>query len=214
MALDAIQSILATWPGWATISLYSGDETSGQGSGLVRVKELRPALWQLSARSRWLKPSEVRAWSARLESLDNGKGLFYGYDLAATYPINYPNGTWPTGVSFSGNSAAVKALPDGKTLQLKSLPVGYQGAVGDMIRATRASDSVLFLYRVMEAFTADGSGNTGSFEVRPAIRTGQAINDAVAVKTPSCVMALVPGSLSTPDADAGGVITFKAQQAL
>ncbi|MBV9549631.1 MAG: hypothetical protein JO256_08180, partial [Alphaproteobacteria bacterium] len=182
-------------------------------SGLVRVKELRPPLWLLSARSRWLKPSEVRAWSARLESLDNGKGLFYGYDFAAYYPLNYPNGTWPTGGSFSGTSVAISAIANGKTLSLKSLPAGYQGAVGDMIRATRASDGVLCLYRAMEAFTANGSGITGNFEVRPAVRTGQAVNDAVAVKNPSCVMALVPGSLSVPDAVNGGVISFKASQA-
>lgn len=214
MALATIQDVLSGWKGWATLSLSSGVETSGQGTGVTRVKDLRPRLWMLDAQSVELQPSVLKFWRARLDSLDDGIGLFYGYDLANFYPTNYPKGAWPTGGSFDGVSAKTNSLPTGsKSMTLKSLPVGYIGAVGDMISFPYGSDGNIALHEVMEAFTANGSGVTGAFEVRPTIITGAAINDTVSVKRPACKMMMVPGSLSMPPASSkSGAISFKGIQ--
>lgn len=213
MAIPAIQDILTDWPGWAELSPFYGDETSGLGNGEINIKELRPMLWQLDVQSIILRPSEVKFWKARLLSLQNGKRLFYGYQRSSLYPIAYPKGTWPTGGAFDGVSAQVNSLPDALSLTLKGLPAGYTGKVGDFISVTVGSS--LALHSVQEDFTANGSGVTGAFAVEPEIRPGMAINDAVAVMRPACRMMIVPGSLVWPTSDsAWGKISFKGLQVI
>lgn len=218
MALAAVQDILAAFPGWTTaFNLSYGDEASTQGSGQVRVAALRPALWQLAATSRSLRPSELRAWSARLASLENGKQLFYGYDLAGVYPILYPRGSWPTGTSFDGVSATVHTLDaGGKALRVDGLPAGYAVSVGDYLQITRAGDSQMLLFQAVEAATADGSGVTPLLEVRPGFAyAGLSVDDAVAVKRPACPMMLRPGSVNAAADIAGnGTLSFEAVQVI
>jgi hypothetical protein len=213
MTLATIQDFLKDWPGWANMFLSYGDETSGVSSGVILVKELRPALWILDAQSVVLKPSQIRYWMARLASLENGNRLFYGFDMGNYYPIAYPGGTWPSDISFNGTNAAVNSMPSSKSLTLNNLPPYYVGTVGDMISVT--VDGSLALHQVVEAFEADGSGVTTEFEVRPAIRTGMDTADAVAVKRPACKMMLVPGSLTPPSAASHyGTISFKGIQVI
>lgn len=214
MALATVQDILPTWPGWAEMSLSYGDQISGQGSGTTIVKSLRDPLWILHAESVSLSPNSLRKWKAILAGLDNGQSLFLGYDFAAYYPIAYPNGAWPTGGSFSGTTAQVNAK-SGKTITLDHLPAAFAGNIGDMISVTASSGSPAkrALLQVCEAFTANGSGVTGAFEVRPAIPSWVAATNAVAVKAAACHMMIAPGSISTPkDASAWGVISFDAIQ--
>jgi hypothetical protein len=214
MTLATVQDILTGFPGWAEMSLSYGDQTSGQGSGTTIVKNLRDPLWSLHAESVSLSPNNLRKWKAKLAGLDNGRGLFLGYDFASCYPIAYPQGAWPTGVSFSGTTAQVSAK-SGTTITLSNLPATFAGNIGDMVSVTASSGSPArrALFQVCEAFTANGSGITGAFEVRPAIPSWVAATNAVAVKTPACHMMLLPGSVNTPrDATAWGVISFDAIQ--
>lgn len=216
MALATVQDFLVDWPGWATLSPSYGDETSNQGNGAVLVKELRPMLWMLDAATVTLSPTNMAKWKARLASLENGKKLFYGFDKTNYYPIAYPKGAWPTGSSFDGVSAAINSKPDNYTLTLKDLPAGYTGKVGDYLQITWGTDSPpddLALHQVMEDFTADSSGVTGSFAVEPYLRTGIAVGDVVAVKRPACKMMIVPGSVSYPSgSNAWGTLSFKGIQ--
>lgn len=213
MALPTIQDFLVDWPGWATLAPNCGDESSNTADGQIIVKELRPQFWDLDAVSVVLAPTRLAYWKARLTSLENGKRLFYGFDKTNYYPLAYPKGAWPTGVSFNGISAAVNSIPDAYTLTLKSLPVGYTGKVGDFVQITWGDDDQLALHQVMEDFTANGSGITGSFAIEPYVRPGVAINDVVAVKRPACTMMIVPGSVSYPSAsNAWGSISFKGRQ--
>lgn len=216
MSLATVQDILPDWPGWAILDLSHGDQASGQGSGEMLVKQLRDPLWALHAESRTLSANQIRFWKAKLDGLDNGKKLFLGYDFASFWPANYPNGSWPTGGSFDGISATILALGgDGISMSLAGLPVGFIGSIGDMLSATYGvgSPAALALWRAVEGFTADGSGNTGTFEVRGAIPAGVANGNTVAVKKPSCHMMIVPGSIQTPkDHTARGPISFDAIQ--
>jgi hypothetical protein len=215
MPLADIQDILADFPGWTTqFELQFRDEMSGQAGGTVVVKDLGPPLWILAAQSRQMRPTELRFWKARLASLDNGIGRFYGFDLAGKWPLAYPGGTWPTGESFDGVSAKVSDLDDtdARLVKLKDLPAGYQGSTGDYLSLPGSNA----LHQAMEDFTADGSGVTGFFEVRPPIRPDVEEDDIVSVKAAACVMMLVPGSVqSIADPASGfGSISFRGLQVI
>lgn len=215
MALDSVQDFLHTFPGQTYLSLSFGDEQSPLGSGLIITRELRPPLWTLAGHSRRLKPNTLAAWQARLESLDNGKTQFWGYDRNRYYPILYPHGAWPTGGSFSGTTSRILTVnANNKAVALDSLPVGYRGSVGDLLSWTYNSTQYA-MHRVVEAFLANGSGVTPEFEVRPHIRPTASATTAVSVKRPACQMKIVPGSVSTEIDDIGwGTISFQAQQTL
>ena len=214
MTITYPMDFLADWPGWSTLDLSYGYETSGQASGQTRVKSLRSPIWTLRASTRDLSPNELRHWKARLGALENGQKTFLGYDLAAFYPIAYPRGSWPTGAAFEGQGA-LHALPSAKSMQLRSLPAGYVGSVGDHIAFAYGAGPAYALHQVVEPFVANSAGVTGAFEVRPPIRQGATLGAAVAVKRPACLMMIVPGSVSAPaNLNARGPISFDAVQVL
>lgn len=215
MPLPEIQDILADFPGWTTqFELQCRDEMSGQADGTIIVKELGPPLWTLTAQSRQLRSPELRFLKARLASLDNGIGRFYGYDLAGKWPLAYPRGTWPTGLSFTGDTASVADLDDedARLLKIGGLPAGYAGSAGDYVSVPARGA----LHQAMEDFTADMSGETAFFEVRPPLRPDIEESDAVTVRRAACVMMLLPGSVqSTADAASGfGTISFRGLQVI
>jgi len=214
MTLATVQDILATWPGWATMELIYGDQTSGQGSGQVIVKNLRDPLWSLHAETKTLLPTQVNKWKAILAGLDNGRSIFLGFDFTGFYPIRYPRGTWPTGGSFSGTTASISAK-SGKTITLAGLPAGYSGSIGDFIQVTNSTGSPakLALLQAAETFVANGGGVTGAFEVRPTVPAWVAAAQAVAVKKAGCHMMIIPGSIQAPrNLNARGPISFDAIQ--
>lgn len=203
--------ILADFPGWTPeFELLWRQEQSRQANGVTRVKDFGSPLWRLSASSRPLSPNELDFWRARLDALENGLQQFKGYPLSRCFPIAYPNGAWPTGGAFSGTTAAVNSInANRKSITLKSLPAGYKLSIGDMIQIGRN------LHRVQEAATANGSGITGAFEIRPHLWPETVINDPVSVKRPACLMTIVPGSIaSSADPQTGrGTVSFQAIEA-
>lgn len=67
----------------------------------------------------------------------------------------------------------------------------------------------------MEPVTANGSGLTAEFEVRPYIRPGYALNAAITLKQPKGLFRLLPGSISTQtQGSMFSIVSFKAVQAL
>lgn len=218
MSIGYPLDILPGFPGWTTdFDLMWRQEQSRQANGRTIVKDLGSPLWRGGYVTRSLKPNLLDEWRAKLDALENGMQTFKGYPLSRCYPIAYPSGAWPTGDSFNGLTATIYAVGvDNKSLRVDLLPAGFELRVGDMIQITRASDPVRYdLHRVMEAATADGSGITPSFEVRPHLWPGVAENDLVAVKRPWCPMAIVPGSIASPaDPSTGrGSISFQAVEA-
>jgi hypothetical protein len=181
------------WPGWVTnFELRWRQEVSRTQAGVTRVR------------------AELDYWRARLDALEGGLKTFKGTPLSRYYPVAYPRGSWPTGVSFDGVSAQVHTVSSTNSLRLKLLPAAYVVSVGDMISIAHSSTKQC-LVRAMETVTADGSGITAAFEVRPHLAVGVAANDVVSVKRPWCPMTLVPGSLATSSEDNGrGKISFDA----
>lgn len=83
----------------------------------------------------------------------------------------------------------------GAKLGLKELPAGFQLSAGDYLSLVVEGRRVL--HQVVEDATANGSGITGAFAVRPAPWIGTVADMAVTLKKPSCRMALLPQSITT-----------------
>lgn len=212
MAISYPLDILADFPGWTTeFDLGWRQERSRTAGGRTIVKNLGDPIWRLAAQSRPLSANELDYWRARLQALENGLQTFYGRSMSRCYPILYPNGSWPTGGSFDGNATLVSINDNRKAITVSGLPSGFQFAIGDYLAI--GND----LHQVMEAATAP-SGTTGEFEVRPhiwpGVEAGGSPATTVTVLKPSCLMSIVPDSVSSSaDPQTGrGVISFKAEE--
>ena len=202
-------NLLPGFPGWTTgFSLHWRHEESTQASGRVLVKDMGSPLWTLRATTKSLSPNDLDTWRAKLTALENGLKTFWGYPMSRCYPILYPNGSWPTGGAFSGTAVLSSINANRKAIALQSLPVGFVLSVGDYLSIDGD------LHQVMEPATANGSGVTGEFEIRPHLWPAAAVADPVSVKHPACLMAIVPGSLSSDAQMAGwGSVSFSAMEA-
>lgn len=208
--------LLADFPGWTTeFELAWRQEQSRTAGGRTYVKDLGSPLWMLTAQSRQLSINELDYWRARLNAMENGMATFRGYSMSRCYPIRYPRGAWPTGGAFDGISASLASVgANRKSVSLADLPAGFVLSVGDYIQIGDGD-----LHQVMEAAVADVDGETAEFEVRPhlwpGVEGGGSPPLAVAVKRPSCLMAIMPGSIkSSADPQTGwGAVSFQAIEA-
>ncbi|PWJ75293.1 hypothetical protein C7441_12176 [Pseudaminobacter salicylatoxidans] len=197
--------LLAGFPGWSTeFDLLWRQEQSRQANGVTRVKDFGSPLWRGTFQSRSMRPNELDEWRARLDAMENGLQQFRARSLSRCYPMAYPNGTGMGTVS----AAAINTInANRKSITVKGLPAGFQWRVGDMLQIGTRN-----LHRIQEAAAAGGTGVTGAFEIRPPLWPETAVNDPVTVVRPSCLMTVVPGSVSsTADLQTGrGSISFQA----
>lgn len=218
-------AFLETFPGWTPeFDLLYRQEQSRTANGRTVVKDLGSPLWRMTAESKSLRPNELDAWRARLESLENGLKTFRAFSKSRCFPIKDPGGTilnggpslyldFVTNLGYvAGPSAAkVYSINDNrKAIAVSGLRPGYVLSVGDMIQIGPAN-----LHRVMESVIVDGTGRSPEFEIRPHLWPASAVNDAVTIVRPSCIMAIVPGSVSSQaDKETGrGVVSFQAVEA-
>ena len=203
-------NLLPGFPGWTTgFDLRWRQEQSTQASGRVLVKDMGAPLWTLRATTKPLKPNDLDYWRARLTSLENGLQQFWAYPMSRCFPQSYPNGSWPTGGAFNGSAVLSAINANRKAITLQALPAGFKITAGDYVSI--AGD----LHQAMENATANGSGISGEFEVRPHIWPDvTAPAPGVLVKQPACLMAIVPGSVTSDASISGwGAITFQAMEA-
>ncbi|MCB1393247.1 hypothetical protein [Nitrobacter sp.] len=212
MAISYPLDILADFPGWTTeFDLGWRQERSRTAGGRTIVKDLGNPIWRLAAQSRPLSANEMDYWRARLQALENGLQTFYGRSMSRCYPILYPNGSWPTGGSFDGTATLATINDNRKAITVSDLPSGFQFSVGDYLAI--GND----LHQVVEAATAS-SGTTPEFEVRPhiwlGVEAGGSPATAITVLKPSCLMSIVPDSVSsTADPQTGrGAVSFRAEE--
>jgi hypothetical protein len=208
MAITYPIDLLTGFPGWTTgFSLAWRQEQSTQASGRVIVKDMGAPLWTLRAATKVLSPNNLDIWRARLTSLENGLQTFLGYPMSRCYPQAYPRGSWPTGAAFSGACTLASIDTSRKVVTLSGLPNGFALAAGDYLAV--GND----LHQVMEAATSSGAATT-PFEVRPHIWPDVTAPAAASVKQPACLMAVVPGSVSSDANVTGwGSVTFQAMEA-
>jgi len=192
----AVIDLLASFPGWATqFELLWRQEISRASGGRTYVKDLGDPLWTATYQSRSLSINELDYWRARIDAMENGAQTFYGRSLSRCRPIKHPGSS----VLPSGTIGSIG--DDRKTAALAGFS-GITFSVGDMLQIGDAD-----LHRIV----ATG----GSLEVRPHFWPGVAAGDAVIISKPSCIMAVVPGSISSQAAsDTGdGTVTFQAVEA-
>lgn len=204
-------SFLDEFPGWTTeFELLWRQEQSRTAGGRTIVKDMGSPLMRLTAQSKVLTANKLDYWRARLTSLENGLKTFRAFPKSRCFPVAYPNGSWPTGGAFSGVAQMSSIGADRKSITLSDLPAGYEVSVGDYIQIGDKD-----LHMVMEATTANSSGVAQSFEIRPHLWPGVTAPAAATLVKPSCIMAIVPGSVSTTAdmATGRGTVTFQAIEA-
>lgn len=216
MSLSEPFDILADFPGWTTeFEPNWRQEQSRTAGGRTYLKDFGGPLWKLTAQSRQLSVNELDYWRARLNVMENGKAIFRGYSMSRCYPIRYPRGSWPTAGAFDGLSATLASVGvNRKSVAVADLPAGYSFSIGDYIQIGDGD-----LHQVMEEAVAGMDGETPEFEVRPHIWPGVEAGDSpatpVSVKRPSCLMAIIPGTVqSQADPQTGwGAVSFQAIEA-
>lgn len=187
-----------------TPQLVTRQEFSRQGSGRTIGKDFGSALWLLSFTTAPLLSNDASAIESALDTLDGVVNTFEACDLRKTMPRMYPTGAGANdGVLLSVNA-------NNKALALSGLAAGQVVSVGDYLSFTYGGNRAL--HRVAEAVTANGSGTTAQFEVRPHIRPGWTLTNAVTLKNPRGIFTLVPGSLSSKPSDIFANVSFQAMQ--
>lgn len=191
-----------------TISLVSRQEFgSRQANGTTYGKDFGSALWTVSFTTGPIPNDDALAYEALLNSLDGVIGSFEAYDMRRPYPRATPGGTGAN----DGVLASVNA--NKKAISLSGLAAGQVVSIGDYLSFTYGTSRAL--HQVVETVTANGSGVTTQFEVRPHLRPGWALSPAttVTLKNPSGVFSLVPGSVSPRASGAlHTVVSFQAVQ--
>lgn len=193
MAITFPRSDIMTAVGWTDqkFDLVERQEFSRQANGTTIAKSFGSALWSGTWTSAALERDVAADFEARLRSLDGSINGFHARDILRPYPRAYPTG------SFSESGVAVHTVgDDGKSLRIDGLASGFVISRGDYLSVTTLG-GVILLYQAMEDATADGGGVSPSFEVRPHLHPGVAINDIVKLKSPTTVFRLVPGSIDS-----------------
>lgn len=190
-----------------TFTLDYGQETSGQASGQIRVKDLRSPLWRMKADCSVLTLDQLRRVRALIGALGGSLGSFYAWDPAAQFPASDPDGS-----ILSASNVQISGLgTTAKNLLLKGLPAGYVLTVGDMVSYDYGTSRALHQV-VTSKVVASGAGVTPEFEIHPPRRQGAAVNVAVSLVRASAEMRIVPGGLNLSADGMIGQAGFEAVQ--
>jgi hypothetical protein len=194
--------------------LVSRQEFSRTAFGTTIGKDLGSAIWFAAYTTISLANDDALKFEAYLNSLDGAVFPFEAWDLRRPYPKSNQTGAFnDTGILNSVNA-------NNKALSISGLDAGFVLSVGDYLsfNYTTAYGTSRALHQVMEGVTANGSGLTSEFEVRPHIRPGWTLSGpttAVRLKKPAGLFTLVPGSVSSRlNGPVNTVVSFKAQQYL
>jgi hypothetical protein len=185
--------------------LQSRQEMSRLASGITIAKDFGSALWSANYTTAQMANDDALTLEAKLNALDGSIQLFEAYDLRRPNPKAYADGVF----TDSGLLNSVNA--NNKALSLKSLPAGFVLTPGDYLAFTYGSSRAL--HQIVEGVTANGSGLTTEFEVRPHIRSGFTLNSAVTLKNPRGQFVMLPNSVSSKSSGAlHTIVSFQAVQ--
>lgn len=197
MAITYPFDLLADFPGWSVeYDLLWRQEQSRQANGRTIVKDFGSPLWRATYQSRQMRANELDKWRARLHAMENGLKTFKGYPLSRCRPVAHPGSS----ALPSGTIASIG--PDRKTVTFSGFS-GITLQAGDMFTIDGKD-----LHQIVDV-------NSGTYEVRPHIWPGVTTGKAVIINKPYCIMAIVPGSVtSTADLATGrGAVSFQAIEA-
>jgi hypothetical protein len=166
------------------------DAVSALGSGEWLTHELAPPLHEAEVRTARLPHARAEQLRARLRALDGG-AHFYLCNPTVLYPQADPGGA----ILSSANVVIATINANRKALTLSGLPAGYVITMGDYMHVDYGTPSRRALMQAVEGATANGSGVTAEFEVRPHLRPGIIAGLAVTLKKPAAKVKIVPGSV-------------------
>ncbi|PYE89574.1 hypothetical protein [Phyllobacterium leguminum] len=192
--------------------LMEQQELSGLGSGEVLAADLGPRLWEAQAQLGQTYNDDAAELQALFETLDGAINPFYLYDPRKPFPRSDP-----TGAILGATKPKISSIGSNmKSMSLEALPDGYVLSVGDYLAFDYGTNPVRrALHRICEAATANSSGVTPVFEVRPHVRPGATVGTEVMLKKPSAKVILIPKSFSAPSAGAlTSTISFQVRQTL
>ena len=152
-----------------------------------------------------MEADDALALEAVINSHDGVRNPLYWGDQRRLFPRLYP-----TGPSFT-DSGEINTVPTATSLTLKSLPANFQLSVGDYFHFS-ASSNRRSLHQVMEAVTANGSGVTAAFEVRPPLPSFAVADVAVSFKNPRAKMIILPETFESTSDTLHTVVSFELLQ--
>jgi len=184
-------------------------ERSITAGGRSIGRDLGPALWVGSFQTRPYPTAQAREIEARLHALDGVIRTFRAYDVRQSRPATAAASFDDTGVTLNG-------APTASAVSLAGLPAGFVVTPGDHLAFDYGAGPSRALHQAVEGATADGSGDTPAFEVRPYVRPGALGGAAVTLVRPWGVFALDPDGVGEPQQVQVGLYTigFTATQVI
>lgn len=183
-------------------------DTSRLASGLTIARDYGTPLWVADFQTATLSHDDCIKVEAYLSALDGVTRKFTAWDTRRPYPLAYPTG------SFS-DSGSVGNLPTSvNQIGLKGLPANFQISVGDKF-AIEYGSGQRTIHQSIEDVTANGSGVTSDFAIRPFRPADVDVNDVVTFKKPKGNFHLTEEPPQFNDAgQVLGTVSFKAIQAI
>lgn len=189
-------------------SLSHGQETSRQGSGVIIVKDLRPALWITSVTTAPIALSKTAQLKSRIDAMEEALAFFYMYDPHMPQPQSGP---------IDDSGVLIHSLSGDLTkIALEGVPVGTVLQYGDVLSFDYGATPSRAYHRIIEeSKTTDGTGVISQFQVKPAIRTGAEVGASVALMKANALMMIQPGSVQINSQDVMfNTISFNAIQVI
>jgi hypothetical protein len=168
------------------------------GSGEFLIHLLGPVLWTADVTSTPMPHAEAEQFRARFKALDGSSQSFYLFNPLMKYPQADSGGAILGAATVTIDSINVNR----KALKLAGLPAGYPLTIGDYFHVDYDSSPYRrALIQIAESTTADGSGVTPEFEVRPHLRPGISAGATVSLIKPAAKVKVMPDTLAIEQAE-------------
>lgn len=193
----------------AIFTLEPRQNLSSIASGGTRGEDLGPPKWRATVTSRVEGHDDLSSLMAEIYLLDGVRNTFYISNPKKPGPRADRDG------AILGSSTVQIAAVSGETISLKGLPANYVLSRGDFLHFDIGSPAVRVLHILGEDVTANGSGVTDAFRVRPAPFIGTAADLTVTLIEPSAEMMIVPGTVQVRQSTVfEDTVSFEAEQVL
>lgn len=179
--------LIAPGSQWVLSDNISSSRTDG-GKTLRASRGVR--LWSPIIRLGLMPNRAAQSLKMRLEKMSRDDATFLAYDKLASFPAADPEG-----LIRSGGIVTVTGVPASPLeIRIGGLPAHYVLTAGDMIGVLTGTGARSLFGVVDDIVTANGTGDTGVFNIEPARLAGVSSGDVVTVIKPTAVFQLVPGS--------------------
>jgi hypothetical protein len=184
-------------PDGYSFKLLRRQEYSRQANGVTIGKDFGTPIWTLQCTTIPMDRHDAAAFEVKLDMLEGVLGTFDAWDSRKPYPRYYPTGDFDDGAKIGSIGLQYKSI------SLYDLPSNFRISAGDYI--SFEANGWASLHRATQDATANESGVTGLFGVRPSLWYSVDVNTPVKLKMASTVMRMAPNSVTTQQV--GGVLT-------